>query len=174
MIYHVKRVCRAALAVVPLVAAPCLPALAQEPPLPAFGPGMPIPPDVGMHGGPLAELARAEADQIAAQAVANLAHAPAADVQRTIRAFGVFTALRYYDVQPTAFHDAVTPAMVSLVRAAAQANQIASTDADRIVDHLQHDGSHFPPPHGGRDVPPPHGGPDISPPYGGPDAGPPQ
>ena len=169
MTYEVTRIARAALAVLSLIAASGLPAVAQEPSATGDSArGMPGPQDAGMHGhppgehdpdgmrgGPLAELARAEADQIAAQAVANLAHAPAADVQRTIRAFGVPTALRYYDVQPAAFHDAVTPAMIGLVRAAAQANQIPGADADRIVDHMRHDGPHGLPPHGGPDAGPP-------------------
>ena len=73
-----------------------LSAAAQEPPPPGVpGPG---PQEMmhgrpgdghgpeGMHGGgPLSELAHAEADQVASQAVAGLARAQLADVQRTVR-----------------------------------------------------------------------------------------
>ena len=134
-----------------------LSAAAQEPPPPGVpGPG---PQEMmhgrpgdghgpeGMHGGgPLSELAHAEADQVASQAVAGLARAQLADVQRTVRTFGVPTALRYYDVAPNAFHDAVVPGLVALVRSAEQQQQVSSADADRIVDRLEHDGPHAPPP----------------------------
>lgn len=101
----------------------------------------------GMHGpGPLGELAQAEADQVASQAIATLAKAPLLDVQRMVRAWGVPTVLRYYDVPPHAFHDAAAPGLVAVVRAAAQQQQISATDADRIVSRLQHEGPPPPPP----------------------------
>jgi hypothetical protein len=67
-----------------------------------------------------------------------------------IHAWGVPTTLRYYDIPPKALHDAMAPGLVALVRAAEQAKQISAADADRIVDHLQHDrsqehGPHAPP-----------------------------
>ncbi len=147
-------IARAALAL-PVIALCSLSAAAQPPPgmdgpgprgMAPHGPPGEHGPE-GMHGGgPLSELARAEADQVAAQAVATLAKAPVPDVQRTIRAWGVPTALRYYDVEPRAFHDAVLPGLIGLVRAAEQAKQVAGTDADRIVDRLQHEGPPPPPP----------------------------
>jgi hypothetical protein len=156
-----RAIARAGLVALPMIAAFSLPAAAQEPPPPGIaGPGMggPGPQDMmhgrpgdghgpeGMHGGgPLAELARAEADHVASQAVADLAKAPVADVQRMIRAWGVQTVLRYYDVPPKAFHDAVVPGLVALVRAAEQQERISATDADRIVDHVQQDRPHGPP-----------------------------
>ncbi len=156
----------AGLAALLVIAHSTLPAAAQEPPGPGEpGPGGPpmagpAPQDMalpghpmeghgpdGMHGGgPLAELARAEADQLASQTVANLAHAPAADVQRMIRAWGVPTVLRYYDVPPRTFHDAIVPGLVTLVRSAQAEKQISGADADRIVDRLQHDVPQPPPP----------------------------
>ncbi len=147
----------AGLIALPMIAADSVLAAAQEPPAPPpDGPGPQAMmhshpgdghgPD-GMHGGgPLDELARAEADQVAVQAVVSLAKAPVVDVERMVRAWGVPTALRYYDVPPKAFHDAVTPGLVSLVRAAEQQHQVSTADADRIVDRLQHEGPHAPPP----------------------------
>ncbi len=119
----------AGLAALLVIAHSTLPAAAQEPP----GPGEP-----GPGGPPMAGLAP--------QDVANLAHAPAADVQRMIRAWGVPTVLRYYDVPPRTFHDAIVPGLVTLVRAAQAEKQISGADADRIVDRLQHDVPQPPPP----------------------------
>ena len=148
----------AGLVSLPLVALGCLSAAAQGAPPPGMEPAGP--PDMamrgapddrhgpdGMHGGgPLGELARAEADQVAVQAVAGLAKAPLTDVQRMVRAWGVPTALRYYDVPPKAFRDATLPGLVAVVRAAAQEQRISGADADRIVDRLQHEGPPPPPP----------------------------
>lgn len=97
-----------------------------------MGPGHPPP------FGPLAALANAEADQVAADAIATLANAPADDVRRIVRALGVPAALRWYDVPPKAFHDALTPRLVAVVRAAAHDGRISGADADRIADQLQH------------------------------------
>ena len=157
---HIERrfSARAWLAVLPLAVLAGAPAAAQNPPpagsehsgppaMPMGGPahegGDGHGPD-GMHGGgPLAELAKAEADRVACQAIASLAKAPQIDVERMVRAWGVPTVLRYYDVQLKAFRDAALPGLVAVVRAAAQEQHIAATDADRIVDRMQHEG---PPP----------------------------
>ena len=151
------RLARTGLHALTLLVLGCLPAVAQGMPSPDGPPGGPpgSPPGPmmhghpggpgpdGMHGGPLAELAMAEADQVASQAIASLAKAPAADVQRMVRAWGVPTVLRYYDIAPPAFHDAIRPGLVAVVRSAVQQQQISASDADRIVGRLEHEG---PPP----------------------------
>ena len=160
--WRFRTVARAGLAVLPMVAAAGWTAAAQEPQPPGMGgPGMVgAGPQEIMHdhpdnghrlegmygGGPLSELARAEADQVAAQAIANLAKVPAVDVERMIRAWEVPVVLRYYDVAPRAFRNAVMPGLMALVRAAEQEKQISTADADRIVNNMQHDGPHMPPP----------------------------
>lgn len=132
--------------------------------LPPPGDGHPGPPDMAMHGhpgdgrppdgmhgpGPLGELAEAEADQVASQAIATLAKAPPTDVQRMVRAWGVPTVLRYYDLPQQTFRDAVVPGLVAVVKSAVQQQQITAADADRIVDHLEHGGPPSP-----RSLPPP-------------------
>ena len=108
------------------------------------GPGMGGPGPDGMRGGgPLSDLAKAEADQAAGQAIADLSHAPLADAQRVVRTWGVPTALRYFDVTPMAFHDTVTPRLVGLVKSAVRDQLVSQAEADAIVERLQH---HGPPP----------------------------
>lgn len=156
---RIARIChamaRAGTGALPLLVVAHLSAAAQG--LPPPGDGHPGPPDMAMHGhpgdgprpdgmhgpGPLGELAQAEADQVASQVIATLAKAPPAEVQKMVRAWGVPTVLRYYDVPPHVFRDAATPGLVAVVRAAAQQQQISASDADRIVDRLEHEG---PPP----------------------------
>jgi hypothetical protein len=87
--------------------------------------------------GPLAGLARAEADTAAATAIAGLAHVPQEDAQRILRAFGVPTALRYYDIDPPAFRAAVTPLLLALVDGALHDHAITDRDAARLSAQLR-------------------------------------
>ena len=115
------------------------------------GPGMSGPGPDGMRGaGPLSELAKAEADQTASQVIADLSRVPLADAQRVVRTWGVPTALRYFDVEPKAFHDTVTPRLVSLVRSAAREQLVSRAQADGIVERLQRQG---PPPNSPPNLP---------------------
>ena len=108
------------------------------------GPGMDGPGPDGMRGGgPLSDLAKAEADQAASQAIADLSHEPLADTQRVVRTWGVPTALRYFAVAPTAFHETVTPRLVGLVKSAVHDQLVSQAEADTIMERLQHQG---PPP----------------------------
>jgi hypothetical protein len=112
------------------------------------------------HGGPLGELAKAEADQAASQTIAALSHAQLADVQRIVRTWGPHTALRYFDVDDRAFHEAFKKQLSDSVNAAAKAGLIADSEARHIVEHMQHEPPPPPPPgdagpQGGPQEPPP-------------------
>ncbi len=117
------------------------------PPDGGHGPGHGLGPGMGRlpGGGPLGELAMAEADEVASQAIAGLANAKLVDVQRTVRSWGVPTALRYYDLSPKAFHTAVLPGLVDVVQAAAKDRRISDTQAQRIVERLQQEPPPMPP-----------------------------
>ena len=106
------------------------------------GSGRPDGPPGG--GGPLSGLAQAEADQAASVTIAALAKVPLSDVARVVRAWNVPTALRYFDVEPKAFHDAVVLRLKAIVQAAVQAQYVSAADGNRASGDLD------------RAPPPPH------------------
>ena len=104
------------------------------PPIPMKpGPGRP---DGPPGGGPLSGLAQAEADQAASETIASLAKVPLPDVARIVRSWNVPTALRYFDVEPRAFHDAVVPRLKAIVQAAVKAQYISTADGNRASSDL--------------------------------------